>query len=163
MCLLAGTETGPTHERSQEKAGTPSRELRLFVFNKSPKNSSLKLLYLFNRYCFKFADFHAAFTTQTLISIHRIGLAINHLEHIHWANIHTFLVARALILINCYFPHVLATSLCVELSYFFIATRLPKYLHLCELASGQLNTLISAFFAFFGAETVGATPSLQLF
>jgi hypothetical protein len=107
------------------KTGTPSRELRFFVFNKNPKNSSLKLLYLFNRDSVSFADLHAAFTTQALLGIHRFGLAINHLEHIHRANVHTFLVAVTLVLINCYFPHLLVTSSRVELSYFFIATRLP--------------------------------------
>jgi multisubunit Na+/H+ antiporter MnhG subunit len=56
------------------------------------------------------------YTSSTVIAsgIHRIGLAINHLENIHWANVHTFLVAIALVLINCYFPHVLATSLSTQ-------------------------------------------------
>jgi len=141
----------------------PHQELRLFVFNKIPKNSSLKLLYLFNRDSVKFADLHAAFTTQALVGIHRIGLAINHLEHIHWANVHTFLVAIALVLINCYFPHLLVTSSRVELSYLFIATKLPTYRHLCELASDQLSTLNIYVLCFFGAEKVGAAPSLRLF
>jgi hypothetical protein len=114
------------------KTGTSYAELRLFVFNKNPKNSSLKLLYLFNRDSVSFADLYTAFTAQTLIGIYRVGLTINHLEHIHWTNIHTFLVAIALILVNCYFPHLLVTSL----SYFFIATRLPTYRHLLELITG---------------------------
>jgi hypothetical protein len=126
------------------KTGTSYAELRLFVFNKNPKNSSLKLLYLFNRDSVSFADLYTAFTAQTLIGIYRVGLTINHLEHIHWANIHTFLVAIALILVNCYFPHLLVTSSRVELTL-------------------MLHTLISMFFAFFGAEKVGAAPSLRLF
>jgi hypothetical protein len=107
------------------KAGTPSQELRLFVFNKIPKNFARELLYLFNRNSVSFADLYAAFTTQALVGIHRVGLAINHFENIHWANVHTFLVAIALFLINFDFPHLLVTSSRVELSYFFIATRLP--------------------------------------
>jgi hypothetical protein len=99
---------------SLKKTGTPSQELRLFVYNKNSKNSSLKLLYLFNRNSVSFADLHTAFTTQTLLGIHRVGLAINHFEYIHWANVYTFLVTIALVLINCYFPHLMVTSLRVE-------------------------------------------------
>jgi hypothetical protein len=141
------------------KTGTSYAELRLFVFNKNPKNSSLKLLYFFNRDSLSLADLHAAFTTQALIGINRIGLAINHLEHIHWANVYTFLVAIALILVNCYFPHLLVTSSRVELSNFLtliplaphtVVTRFP-YPLLCTNHGDTESTEGVFFFARSGA------------
>jgi hypothetical protein len=128
-----------------KKAGTPSRELRLFVYNKNSKNSPLKLLYLFNRDGFSFADLHAAFTTQTLLGIHRIGLAINHLEHIHWANVHTFLVGIALVLINSYFPHLLVTSLRVECNPNVANPHWLKSLYFLNRDSLSLADLHAAF------------------
>ena len=62
------------------KAGTPSQELRLFVFNTKAKQTSLKLLHLFNCDGIRLADLYAAFTAQTLIGIYRVGLVINHLD-----------------------------------------------------------------------------------
>jgi hypothetical protein len=105
--------SGPNPPKlSETKTGTPSQELRLLIFNKKSKYASLKLLYLFNSDGISLADLHAAFTAQTFIGIYRVGLTINHLEYIHRANIHTFLVARALLLIHSYFPHLPVSSYC---------------------------------------------------
>ena len=48
-------------------------------------------------------DFHTAFTAQTLILIHRFGLAVDKLVYINGAYIYTFGVASTLVLVNRYF------------------------------------------------------------
>jgi hypothetical protein len=52
------------------------------------------------------ADLYTGFTTKTLIGLNRLGLAVNHLENLCRAGIHTFLITDTLVFIYNYFPHL---------------------------------------------------------